>query len=248
MYYKIFFTLLIALSFSFSNLKAADPVLKTQMDTISYAIGMNLGKNLKTDSLYLNLELMKLAISDVLFDKKTLMTEDEIMSAMMNLQAEITKKKEKKFNEESKLNKEKSETFLAENKKQKDIVTTASGLQYKVLKQGNGAKPAENSRVKVHYTGMLINNQVFDSSVERGEPATFPINGVIKGWTEALQLMNVGSKWMLYIPSDLAYGERGRQPKIGPNQALIFEVELLEILPIEETTPGNDGIKITPVK
>lgn len=127
-------------------------------------------------------------------------------------------------------NRKAGEKFLEENKKRPTVVTTASGLQYEVLKMGDGPKPADTSRVKTHYHGTLIDGTVFDSSVDRGEPVEFPVNGVIKGWQEALQLMPVGSKFRLYIPSDIAYGDRAAGPEIGPNSTLIFDVELLEIL------------------
>ena len=137
---------------------------------------------------------------------------------------------EKIQNEKGKEAKEAGEKFLAENKTREGVVTLESGLQYKILNEGSGAKPTANDTVKCHYEGRLINGQVFDSSIRRGEPAEFPVGGVIAGWVEALQLMSVGSKWQLYIPSELAYGQHGAGAAIGPNETLIFDVELLEII------------------
>ncbi|NPA38091.1 MAG: FKBP-type peptidyl-prolyl cis-trans isomerase [Chlorobi bacterium] len=144
---------------------------------------------------------------------------------------EIKERKNAHLNEIAKANLEKGKKFLEENKKKEGVIETESGLQYEILKEGNGPKPKLTDKVKCHYKGTLIDGTQFDSSYDRGKPAVFNVNGVIKGWTEALQMMPVGSKWKLYIPADLAYGKRGSEPKIGPNETLIFEVELLEINP-----------------
>ncbi|WP_343667487.1 FKBP-type peptidyl-prolyl cis-trans isomerase [Chitinophaga sp.] len=198
------------------------PLLQTKIDTISYGIGQDIGNTLKTQGLdSLNLNVLKHAIEDALRD--TTLVEKEI--ANMSISNYLQQIKAEKMQK----NKEAGEKFLAENKTKPGVVTLPSGLQYQILKEGNGPKPTAADKVKTHYHGTLIDGTVFDSSVERGKPISFPVGGVIKGWTEALQLMPVGSKWRLFIPADLAYGDRQAGPKIGPNSALIFDVELLDI-------------------
>ncbi|MFH2003497.1 MAG: FKBP-type peptidyl-prolyl cis-trans isomerase, partial [Bacteroidota bacterium] len=155
--------------------------------------------------------------------------EEQSQAVMMELQKQLMARHEEKINAEKDKNKIEGEAFLAENKKDKDVITLPSGLQYKIITAGTGPKPKSTETVAVHYSGTLIDGTEFDSSFKRGEPATFPVTGVIKGWVEALQLMPVGSKWKLFIPTDLAYGERGAGGVIGPNATLIFEIELLSI-------------------
>jgi FKBP-type peptidyl-prolyl cis-trans isomerase FklB len=197
--------------------------LKTEIDSVSYCIGVNIGENLKNQFSDINIKDFMNGINDVL-DKKS---ESKISNAEAQkiLQEYFTKQQEMK----TKLAKEEGANFLAENAKKEGVISLESGLQYEILKQGSGAKPTINDNVTTHYHGTLIDGTIFDSSVDRGQPATFPVNGVIKGWTEALQLMSVGSKWRLYIPYDLAYGERGAGANIGPFTTLIFEVELISI-------------------
>ena len=198
-------------------------MLNTPKDSLSYSLGLNIAKNLKSQGFTdLNLELLAKAFADFYGNQPTLIDVNKT-DGIINEYFSSMKKKQ------SDENLKKGQDFLAENKKKPGIKVTASGLQYEVIKEGDGPKPAATDKVKTHYHGMLIDGTVFDSSVQRGEPATFPLNAVIKGWTEALQLMNVGSKWRLFLPSDLAYGERGAGANIGPNSALIFEVELLSI-------------------
>jgi len=198
------------------------PLLQTKIDTVSYGLGQDIGSTLKTQGLEnVNLNVLKHAIEDALKDTTLLAKEVANMSISNYLQQIKAEKMQK--------NKEAGEKFLAENKTKPGVVTLPSGLQYQILKEGNGPKPTAADKVKTHYHGTLIDGTVFDSSVDRGQPISFPVGGVIKGWTEALQLMPVGSKWRLFIPSDLAYGERQAGPKIGPNSALIFDVELLDI-------------------
>lgn len=198
------------------------PLLQTKIDTVSYGIGQDIGNTLKTQGLdSLNLNVLRHAIEDALKDTTLVAKEIANMSISNYLQQIKAEKMQK--------NKEAGEKFLAENKTKPGVVALPSGLQYQILKEGNGPKPTAADKVKTHYHGTLIDGTVFDSSVERGQPISFPVGGVIKGWTEALQLMPVGSKWRLFIPSDLAYGERSAGPKIGPNSALIFDVELLDI-------------------
>jgi len=195
--------------------------MKNVIDSISYAIGMNIAGNLKQQNLKVNLAMMTKAIDQILNGQTVLM---EANAADAYIQAYFQNESMKK----AAANKEVGDKFLAENKSKAGVVTLPSGLQYLIMKEGTGEKPASTDKVKVHYHGTLIDGSVFDSSVNRGEPAEFGVTQVIQGWIEALQLMPVGSKWKLFIPSNLAYGPQG-PPSIGPNQVLIFEVELLEI-------------------
>jgi FKBP-type peptidyl-prolyl cis-trans isomerase FklB len=168
-------------------------------------------------------------LRDGLGGGKTLLTDEETKTAMITLQSDLRKKQEAKMQLAGETNQKEGEAFLAANKAQDGVVTLPSGLQYKILKEGTGPKPAAGDSVVCNYRGALLDNTEFDSSYKRGQPATFQVGQVIKGWTEALQLMPVGSKWQLFIPADLAYGQRGAGPNIGPNATLIFEVELLSI-------------------
>lgn len=203
--------------------KQTEMELTTTTDKISYGLGMNIGQNLKSQGFdTLNYEAFLMAIKTA-YEGGEFKMDPNAANQMINSYFE-----EKKVQMLA-ANKKAGEDFLAENGKKEGIKTLPSGLQYEVLVEGNGPKPTANDRVTTHYHGTLIDGTVFDSSVERGQPATFPVNGVIKGWTEALQLMPVGSKWRLFIPSDLAYGDRGAGAQIQPNSTLIFEVELLSI-------------------
>ena len=197
--------------------------LNNEIDSVSYSLGVNIGENIKTQFPDIDLKNFEAAIKDVLDDNKKPSISGA--DAQKTIQEYYTKQQAKAS--ESVV--EEGKKFLAENSKKENVVTLESGLQYEVIKTGEGAKPTLNDQVTTHYHGTLIDGTVFDSSVERGEPASFPVSGVIKGWTEALQLMNVGSKWRLFVPYDLAYGERGAGPKIGPFTTLIFEVELISI-------------------
>lgn len=203
--------------------------LKTQKDRVSYAIGMNIGQNLHRQSIDVDPAILMQGLQASLADGKTLLTEQEEQAVLTEVQAEARKKQDEKMQQAGAENQKEAAAFLAANKAKPGVVTLPSGLQYKILKEGTGAKPMATDSVVCNYRGTLINGTEFDSSYKRGEPATFPVNGVIKGWTEALQLMPVGSKWQLFIPADLAYGARGAGPDIGPNTMLIFEVELLSI-------------------
>jgi FKBP-type peptidyl-prolyl cis-trans isomerase FklB len=204
--------------------KAPALTLKTDKDKISYAIGMSVGKSLPKDLLEVDPNILLRGIKDAQAGGKTLLTEEETRTVLTTLQTTLRKKMEEK-------NQRDGEAFLVTNKLKEGVVTLPSGLQYKILKEGTGPKPTTGDSVVCNYRGTLINNKEFDSSYKRGQPATFPVTGVIKGWTEALQLMPVGSKWQLFVPSDLAYGPRSAGPDIGPNSTLIFEVELLSIQP-----------------
>ena len=211
---------------------AAPFTLKTQKDKASYAIGMNIGRNLKKDSVDVDPAVMLRGLKDALAGGKLLMTDEEAKTALTVLQTEVRAKEEAKTKAAAVENKKTGEAFLAANKTKEGVVTLPSGLQYKIIKEGNGPKPTAEDTVLCHYRGTLVDNTEFDSSYKRGEPLKIPVGGVIKGWTEAIQLMPVGSKWQLFIPSNLAYGERGAPGSpIGPNSTLIFDVELISIEP-----------------
>jgi FKBP-type peptidyl-prolyl cis-trans isomerase FklB len=203
--------------------------LTTPKDKVSYAIGLNLGKSLHRDSVDVDPNVLLRGLQDALSGNKQLLTDNEIQSTMMALQGDVRKKQEAKMQQAGDTNKKEGEAFLAANKTKPGVTTLPSGLQYKVLKQGSGPKPTASDSVVCNYRGTLLDNTEFDSSYKRGQPATFPVGGVIPGWTEALELMPVGSKWQLFVPSTLAYGPRGAGPDIGPNATLIFEVELISI-------------------
>jgi FKBP-type peptidyl-prolyl cis-trans isomerase FklB len=210
--------------------KSAAPLaLKTQKDKFSYAIGMKMGTNFKKQSVPVDANIMARGIKDALAGSKTLLTDEEAQAAIMEVQKQMQAQQQGKAKEAGDANKKEGEAFLAGNKGKEGVVALPSGLQYKILTAGTGPKPTASDSVVCNYRGTLISGTEFDSSYKRGQPATFPVSGVIKGWTEALQLMPVGSKWQLFIPSDLAYGERGAGADIGPGATLIFEVELLSI-------------------
>lgn len=204
-------------------------VLTTQKDKISYAIGMNVGTNLHKQEVDVDPAVLLQGLKDGIAGSKPLLSEEEARAVLMQLQEETRKKQAEKAQQMGGANKTEGEAFLAANKTKEGVITLPSGLQYKVLQAGTGAKPTASDSVVCNYRGTLINGTEFDSSYKRGQPATFPVSGVIKGWTEALQLMPVGSKWQLFIPAQLAYGERGAGADIGPDTTLIFEVELLSI-------------------
>ena len=204
-------------------------VLKTPKDKASYAIGMNIGKGLHKDSVDVDPNILLRGVKDSLAGGKTLMTDDEARAAMVALQGDVRKRQEAKMELAGEPNKKAGEEFLTANKAKEGVVALPSGLQYKILKEGTGAKPTAGDSVVCNYKGTLLDGTEFDSSYKRGQPATFPVGQVIKGWTEALQLMPVGSKWEVFVPSDLAYGLRGAGGTIGPNATLVFEIELLSI-------------------
>lgn len=216
---------------------AASPViaaekreLKTQKDKVSYAIGLDMGNSLKKNELDVDPNILVQAVKDVLSGGKPLMTEQEARATIMAVQKDMQARQQAKAKDLGEKNKKEGEAFLARNKAKSEVKTLESGLQYKVLTAGKGKSPKASDTVTVNYRGTLIDGTEFDSSYKRGQPATFPVGGVIKGWTEALQLMKEGSKWQLFIPADLAYGESGTPGgPVGPNAVLLFEVELLSI-------------------
>ncbi len=215
------------------------PQLKDQKDKVSYSIGMQIGFNLKRQKVDINSDVLAAGIKDSLADKPQL-TPDQVKDVM----AQFEKDMEQKQKQLGDKNKTEGAKFLEENKSKPGVKTTASGLQYKVEKEGTGAPPKATDMVTVNYRGTLIDGTEFDSSYKRGQPATFPVNGVIKGWTEALQLMKKGAKYQLFIPSNLAYGERAMGPDIGSNSTLIFEVELMDVKP--PPTPAPQGSSKVP--
>jgi FKBP-type peptidyl-prolyl cis-trans isomerase len=218
-----------ALAFVGCTKTASNPDLKTDEAKSSYAIGQQIGNDMAAQGVQLDVDAFSASISDALQKKKPRLSENEMREAMERM----GKKVQEKQQETGKGNKEAGEKFLAENKTKKGIITTKSGLQYEVLTEGTGKMPKAEDVVSVHYRGTLLDGTEFDSSYKREKPIEFPVGGVIPGWIEALQLMKTGSKWKLYIPSDLAYGPQGQQG-IPPNSVLIFEVELLKVLDKEK--------------
>jgi FKBP-type peptidyl-prolyl cis-trans isomerase FklB len=203
---------------------AATAGLQTDLQKASYALGINIGTSIKQQPIQLDLPSLFKGIKDAEAGNKPVLTEDEMNASLKVVRDEAAAKV-------SEANMKEGLEFLTANKAKDGVVTTASGLQYKIITAGTGAKPTKADTVVCNYKGTFINGTEFDSSYKRGKPAEFQVGGVIPGWTEALQLMPVGSKWELYVPSDLAYGSRGAGGAIGPNQTLIFEVELLSIKP-----------------
>lgn len=207
--------------------KSSSTTMKTEIDSVSYGLGVSIGENLKKSNFEnLNFDLISKGMSDF-YAGKPGMTAEQANTAIRAFMSIAEKKKGDD-------NLKKGQAFLDENKKKDGVKVTPSGLQYTVIKEGTGPKPTINDNVTTHYHGTLIDGTVFDSSVDRGQPASFPVSGVIPGWTEALQMMSVGSKYKLFVPANLAYGERGAGPQIGPNSTLIFEVELISIDPKTE--------------
>lgn len=209
---------------------AADaPELKTDKEKISYSIGMDIGGNLKRGSVEVDPDLLAKGLKDSYGGGKTVLTEDQARQTLADFQKAMMAKQAETMKKLSEKNKADGEKFLAENAKKEGVKVLPSGLQYKELTPGTGKSPKTTDTVTTHYKGTLIDGTEFDSSYKRGQPATFPVSGVISGWTEALQLMKEGAKWQLFVPAGLAYGEKGAGQVIGPNATLIFEVELLTV-------------------
>jgi FKBP-type peptidyl-prolyl cis-trans isomerase FklB len=223
-------SILLAACFSFTALVSCggqkgggDVSIKTKADSVAYAIGVTIGNNMKKDGLdSLNLDILSKAIKQVFKGDSLQMSAQQ---SQMSIQAYLGEKQKQK----AEANTEAGKKFLEDNKKKPGVVTLPDGLQYMVMKEGTGPMPSATDTVVIHYHGTLIDGTVFDSSVDKGQPIEYPVNGFIKGWIEALQMMKVGSKWKLFVPSELGYGERGSGPKIQPNSTLIFEMELLSI-------------------
>lgn len=221
---------------------ATAPALKTNRDKASYAFGVNLAKNLKQEGVEIDPALLARGFKDGSGNGKLLLSDEEAQAALAAYAGEVRKKKEAELAVAGSANQKEGQAFLNANKAKPGVVTLPSGLEYKVITTGTGPKPTAQDTVACNYRGTLVNGKEFDSSAKHGGPVDIPVGGVIKGWTEALQLMPVGSKWELYIPGDLAYGPRQAGPDIGPNSTLIFEVELVSIKekPKEEPKPAAD--------
>lgn len=202
---------------------------KTDLEKISYAIGNNIGKSFQMQGTEVDLDILLTALKDGMAGTSK-MTDQEINETLTSYQMKMRAKQEEELKKKGEVHRLEGEKFLAENLKKEGVKVTESGLQYKVMKSGSGPKPEQTDKVKVHYRGSFIDGKEFDSSYKRNQPATFPVLGVIPGWIEVLQLMSVGDKWEVYIPYNLSYGERGKQPNIPPYKSLIFEIELLEII------------------
>ncbi len=212
-----------------ASLPAYGATLKTDQDKISYMVGYQIGSNFKRDGLDVDTNMMLTGMKEALAGTKSTLTPEESQKLMQDLQKNLQTKAEAKRKAEGEKNAADGKKFLADNAKKSGVKTLPSGLQYKVVTEGKGDSPKATDTVSTNYKGTLIDGTEFDSSYKRGQPAKFPVNGVIKGWTEALQLMKPGAKWQLFVPSDLAYGDRGAGELIGPNATLLFEVELLAI-------------------
>lgn len=213
--------------------------LKTEKDKVSYGIGVSIAKNFKKQGIDVNVDILSRGLKDELAGAKLLISEKEMAQVLMAYQNQMRQKMIEARKKAGEANKKEGEAFLAANKKKPGVVTLPSGLQYKILEKGKGKKPKADDTVIVHYRGTLINGTEFDSSIRRGQPITVALAKVIPGWREALPLMPMGSKWQLFIPPNLAYGERGSGKDIGPNATLIFEVQLIGIKGSGEETPGK---------
>jgi FKBP-type peptidyl-prolyl cis-trans isomerase FklB len=223
------FLLTLTLLFSVLQIAQAKDEIKNEKQKAGYSIGVSMGNNLKPFVSDLDFDAFISGLRDQFKGNKLKMSNEEIQASLQKLQQNMASRKMAEQKKMADKNAKLGTEFLTTNKKKTGVKTTKSGLQYKVIKSGTGATPKTTDTVTTHYRGTLIDGSEFDSSYSRGKPASFPVNGVIKGWTEALQLMKVGDKWELYIPSELAYGANGPSPKIGPNATLIFEIELLSI-------------------
>lgn len=215
--------------FTGTALAGGKPKLKSQKDSVSYGLGMNIGTSISRDSLDLDVDMLAAGIHDALSGKDMLLTQEQCGALLQAFQQQMMSKQAERASVAGTKNKADGEKFLADNKKKTGVVTLPSGLQYQVIKEGTGPKPKATDNVTTKYKGTLIDGTVFDDSENHGGTAQFAVNQVIPGWTEALQLMPVGSKWRLFVPANLAYGDRGAGGQIGPNATLIFEVELMGI-------------------
>ncbi len=225
----ILFVLLIAAACSRQGDETRVSSLESRGDSVSYSIGINLGAGLKSQDIEVNTQILKQGIMDGYLDREPVLAEPEYRQVLRTFQQDLRREQRAATSRDTEVNQAAGEIFFEENATKDGVVTLPSGLQYRIITKGDGPSPLATDNVVVHYTGKLLDGTVFDSSVERGSPATFRLNQVIKGWNEGLQLMKVGSKYELFIPSQLAYGPKGSGGKIKPNQSLIFEVELLEI-------------------
>jgi FKBP-type peptidyl-prolyl cis-trans isomerase FklB len=220
-----------------------DVAVSSDLEKLSYSIGVDLGSNIKKQGIVLDVPAMAKGIEDSMQGKELKMTDEQMKESLVKFQKELMEKRTQQFEKKADDNKAKGEQFLIENKAKKDIVTLPSGLQYKVVTAGTGLKPKKEDTVTVEYTGRLITGEVFDSTDKSGKPATFRLDQVIPGWTEALQLMPVGSTWEIFVPANLAYGSRNVGGLIGPNETLIFNVHLISIDKPQPSAANNVDVK-----
>lgn len=226
---KVVSLVVLSTVFAVGQVYADDAAPKTDKDKVSYSIGFGMGSNLKTQSVDINVDTLSKGIKDALSGAKPAMSSADMEKTMGDLRTKMMAQQQEKMKSIGAKNKADGEAFLAKNKTVSGVKTTASGLQYQEIKAGTGKMPKATDKVSVNYRGTLLDGKEFDSSYSRGTPASFPVTGVIPGWTEALQLMKEGAKWKLFIPAKLAYGEQGAGGVIGPNAVLVFEVELLKV-------------------
>ncbi|HEY3277200.1 MAG TPA: FKBP-type peptidyl-prolyl cis-trans isomerase [Syntrophorhabdaceae bacterium] len=227
---KLKMIVVLAVLFLATQVGAQTPTaLKTPKEKLSYSIGVDIGNTIKRQQIETDPSVLAQGLKDAVSGSKLLLTDQEMREIMVAFQKDMVAKQTEMLKKVGETNKKEGDAFLAENKKKPGVVTLPDGLQYKVIKEGTGKMPKATDTVTVQYRGTLVNGSEFDSSFKRGEPATFQVSGVIPGWTEALQKMKTGSKWQLFVPPNLAYGERGAGNIIGPNSTLIFEVELVSI-------------------
>jgi len=215
-------------AFATSHDKANNAV-KPDTNKVSYTIGFDMGKNFKQQDITVNPDEIFKGLQDAFAGKDSKFSQEDMASSLMNFQKQIISKRSEKFKKDADVNKKKGEDFLAKNKKNKNVVTLPSGLQYRVIEAGKGNNPTKTDTVTVEYTGKLIDGTVFDSTDKKGKPASFKVTRVIAGWTEALQLMKPGAKFEIFVPADLAYGQRGSRGSIGPNETLIFDIHLISV-------------------
>ena len=233
MYLRLFAVMIMLISLAGCTPEEATSASELKLDTpknrISYTIGVNIGQDFKSQNMDVDPDLLLMGLKDTLSGKELQLTEEEMVQEIQNFQQEMQAKMAAEMEEKAAENKASGEAFMTENAKQEGVVVTESGLQYKIIEPGQGDSPGPADVATVHYRGTLIDGTQFDSSYDRGQPASFPVGGVIAGWSEALQLMKPGAKWQLVIPAELAYGERGAGQDIGPNSTLLFDVELISV-------------------
>lgn len=232
--FRVILATIVSFMFFLPQANSQSIELKSRMDSVAYSIGFQLGNSLMNDNIDVNPRILAAGIEGAK-GGNSMLTEEQVQMVMQALSQELQGKQQEEMQKAADEALAKGKKFLEENKNKPGVKVTASGLQYEVVTEGTGKSPKAENTVKVHYEGKTIDGEIFDSSIQRGEPVSFPLNRVIKGWTEGVQLMKVGAKYKFYIPSDLAYGPNGAQGAIGPNETLIFEVELLEI----EETPAE---------